>query len=76
MLMAALAFVGYLMFTPHGAKTSIRLISDLSPYDIEYSNLAGTFAGQLTFYDFKLTGPQIKTTAEKIGYPRLQFLRG
>lgn len=63
---ALLIFVSYLVFTPTGTKTALSLISDYTPYQIEFTHLEGCLAHHLEMTNFHLTGPQMEVRAMKI----------
>lgn len=63
---ALLIFLLYVIFTPSGTKIALLLLSDLTPYQIQYRELKGTLAKQITFEDLHLITPDYTIAAKQL----------
>lgn len=56
-------FALYLLFTENGSKTLLAIISELTPYQISYTEFSGYLARQADFKKLTLTGPNLQLHA-------------
>lgn len=63
---ALLTFALYLFFTSHGSQLLLSIISERSPYQIEYQHFSGYLARQAHFEGLKLSGPNIQLEADQL----------
>lgn len=63
---AAFAFLIYCFYVPHGSEIALQLITQFSPYEIEFREANGSFATQLAFEDLKVNGPRVSLTAAHV----------
>jgi hypothetical protein len=52
------------LFTPQGSKTALLLISDLTPYHFQFSEISGRLIDHLELTDFQLQSPQFEIQAQ------------
>lgn len=63
---AGVVFALYLLFTSHGSQILIAIISETSPYQIEYQQFSGYLARQADFQGLKITGPNLQVHASAL----------
>lgn len=56
----------YLLFTAHGGQLLLSIVSEVSPYRIEYQQFSGYLARQAHFEGLKLSGPTIQVEANHL----------
>jgi len=65
-IFGGLLFVGFLILTETGAKLTLSLINEFTPYQIQYQNVSGTLVHQFSLEKFELQGPKFDAKGEKI----------
>ncbi|MFI4937316.1 MAG: translocation/assembly module TamB domain-containing protein [Candidatus Berkiellales bacterium] len=56
----------YVVFTPHGAKLTLQVISEITPYQIQFTDISGYLLDHLILKDFQLKGPDFDAKAETL----------
>jgi hypothetical protein len=59
-------FVLYLLFTPQGSELCLTLVSEWSPYQIQYTHFSGYLARQVHFDNLKVSGNHLLVKAESL----------
>lgn len=58
-----IAFGLYLLFTSHGSQILLNIVSEMTPYKIEYQHFTGYLARQAHFQGLTITGPNLQVHA-------------
>lgn len=66
LLLIAVGFTLYLIVTPQGLKTTLHLISDFSPYKIQFTQVDGALISHAHLKDFQLHGPNLIVKASEL----------
>ncbi len=66
-LVAAVSLFGlFLIFTPKGNQIALTLISELTPYQVQFSSMKGNLYNHVLFEDLQIKGPELVVKSKRL----------
>ncbi len=66
LIAATLIFGLFLIFTPKGNQIALMLVSELTPYKVNFSHLEGTLYNHIVLRDLDVKGPNLALSAKRL----------